>query len=173
MRDPEDEVFFKKKKAQVIQLERAGNVITMRIANPGEPLQLVGSHEMIDLPEEALAGIFICSHEPELVDEAKVWNVRIDQPVATNYNPGKDGLSRLPARASRCNNRGAKDHSRSQRSLRSSETGCPMEKIFCSTRTVASLRSQPTEAHQKSSTQEQSTATTTTTVYHSTGRCLQ
>jgi TolB protein len=91
MRDPEDEIFFKKNKAQVIQLERAGNVITMRIANPGEPLQLVGSHEMIDLPEEALAGIFICAHDPALVDEARVWNVRIDQPVAANYNPGKEG----------------------------------------------------------------------------------
>ncbi|HZY79353.1 MAG TPA: hypothetical protein VFE50_07520 [Cyclobacteriaceae bacterium] len=91
MRDPEDEIFFKKKKAQVIQLERSGQLIIMRIANPGEPLQLVGSHEIEKLPEEALAGLFICSHEPDVAEEVKVWNVRIDQPVPDGYNPGKEG----------------------------------------------------------------------------------
>jgi Tol biopolymer transport system component len=91
MRDPEDEIFFKKKKAQVIQLERSGNTITMRIANPGEPLQLVGSHVFQGLPEEAVAGLFICSHEADISEEARIWNVRIDQPVADGYNPGRDG----------------------------------------------------------------------------------
>jgi Tol biopolymer transport system component len=91
MRDPEDEIFFKKKKAQVIQLERSGQTIIMRIANPGEPLQLVGSHQMEGLPDEALAGLFICSHEPDVAEEARVWNVRIDQPVPDGYNPGKEG----------------------------------------------------------------------------------
>jgi len=91
MRDPEDEIFFKKTKTQVIQLERSGNTITMRIANAGEPLQLVGSHEMQGLPEEALAGLVICSHDPEVVEQARVWNVRIDQPVANDYNPNKEG----------------------------------------------------------------------------------
>jgi Tol biopolymer transport system component len=91
MRDPEDEIFFKKKKAQVMQLERSGKTITMRVANPGEPLQLVGSHTMDTMPEEMLAGMFICSHSPDVAEEAKIWNVRIDQPVADGYNPGKDG----------------------------------------------------------------------------------
>lgn len=91
MRDPKDEIFFKKKKAQIIQVERAGDVITMRIANPGEPLQLIGSHKMDGMPEEVLAGLFICSHDPEVVEEARVWNVRIDQPVPETYNPGKEG----------------------------------------------------------------------------------
>jgi TolB protein len=91
MRDPEDEIFFKKKKAQIIQLERSGKTITMRIANPGEPLQLVGSHDMPSLPDEVLAGVFMCSHNADITEEAKIWNVRIDQPVAENYNPGKDG----------------------------------------------------------------------------------
>lgn len=90
MRDPEDEIFFKKKKAQIVQLERSGNKITMRIANPGEPLQLVGSHEMT-LPDEVLAGLFICSHDAETTEEGTVWNVRIDQPVPDGYNPNKDG----------------------------------------------------------------------------------
>ena len=91
MRDPEDEIFFKKTKARTIQLERSGNTVTMRIANPGEPLQLIGSHDMQGMPEEALAGLFICSHGPDAIEEARVWNVRIDQPVADDYNPGKEG----------------------------------------------------------------------------------
>lgn len=91
MRDPEDQIFFKKTKAQVIQLERSGQTITMRIANPGEPLQVVGSHNMDGLSDEALAGLFICSHSPDASEEMKVWNVRIDQPVAEGYNPGKEG----------------------------------------------------------------------------------
>jgi TolB protein len=91
MRDPEDEIFFPKKKASVIQVERSGNTIIMRVANWGEPLQLVGSHEMKNMPEEVLAGLFICSHEADVVEEARIWNVRIDKPVADNYNAGRDG----------------------------------------------------------------------------------
>jgi TolB protein len=91
MRDPEDEIFFPKKKASVIQLERTGNLIIMRVANWGEPLQEVGSHEMKNMPEEVLAGLFVCSHEADAVEEARIWNVRIDRPVADNYNAGRDG----------------------------------------------------------------------------------
>lgn len=92
MRDPEDEIFFKKTKAQVIQLERSGKTITMRIANPGEPLQLVGSQVIEGLPDEVLAGAIICSHEADVVEEARIWNVRIDQPVPDGYSTSKDGF---------------------------------------------------------------------------------
>src|SRR5687768_17919436 len=40
MRDPQDEVFTTKKNYQIIQLERKGKVFTMRVAHPGEPLQV-------------------------------------------------------------------------------------------------------------------------------------
>ncbi|MEI6140086.1 MAG: hypothetical protein WCP85_12530 [Mariniphaga sp.] len=45
MRDPEEERFFAKKGKgkQTIQLQRIGNSLTMKIANPGEPLQLVAT----------------------------------------------------------------------------------------------------------------------------------
>lgn len=79
MRDPEDEIFFPTKKVyQVLQLERKGNIISMRVGNPGEPLQLVGSHEM-PLPESVLAGLYICSHDENAVEEVKVWDVKIEQ----------------------------------------------------------------------------------------------
>ena len=54
----------------------------MRIANPGEPLQEVGRTDMIDMPEEALAGLFVCSHNPDVKEEGMAWNVRIEKTVA-------------------------------------------------------------------------------------------
>jgi TolB protein len=85
MRDPEDELFFAKKGGQTIQLQRIGNVVTMKIAHPGEPLQLVGSHEMDGMKNEVLAGLYILSHDSNVVAHARAWNVRIDQPVHDPY----------------------------------------------------------------------------------------
>lgn len=86
MRDPEDEVFFSKKSPQIIQVERRGKEVIMRVAMSGEPLQLVGSHEISSMPEEVFAGLYICSHNADVVEQAKIWNVRIDKPVADTYN---------------------------------------------------------------------------------------
>ena len=80
MRDPEDEIFSDIKNVQVIQLERSGKKFTMRVALPGEPLQTVGSHEMEWLKDEVLAGLFICSHKEDVVEQARVWNVKIEKP---------------------------------------------------------------------------------------------
>ncbi len=88
MRDPSDEIFYAKKVPfQVVQLERSGKKLTMRVANFGEPLQEVGSQEMPDMQDSVLAGIFISSHDSDKLEEAKVWNVRIDKPVPNDYNP--------------------------------------------------------------------------------------
>jgi TolB protein len=92
MRDPEDEIAAAKKNLRIIQLERKGNEFTMRVAHPGEPLQLVGSYIMADMPHEVLGGLFIYSHNEPIVEEARVWNVRIDQPVADDYNPYRTGF---------------------------------------------------------------------------------
>jgi Tol biopolymer transport system component len=87
MRDPQDEIFFPKKKFQTVQLERSGKKVTMSIANPGEPLQVVGSHDMNDMRDSVYVGLYICSHDPEVIEEAKIWNVRIDRPVINTYSP--------------------------------------------------------------------------------------
>jgi TolB protein len=77
MRDPEDEIFFPQKKVyQVLQLERKGNLITMKVGNNAKSLQLVGSHK-IDLPEEVLAGLYICAHDENAIQRMKVWDVKI------------------------------------------------------------------------------------------------
>ena len=92
MRDPEDEIFAPKKNYGILQIERAGKKIIMRAAHFGEPLQIIGYHEMQNLKEEVIAGLFICSHDPAVVEEARILNVRIDKPVPDNYDTGKEGF---------------------------------------------------------------------------------
>jgi len=85
MRDPEEERFYPKKGGRTIQLERIGKIITMKIAHPGEPLQLVGSCTTDALEKDVLVGLYICSHDSDKVATARVWNVRIDKPVVHEY----------------------------------------------------------------------------------------
>ena len=92
MRDPQDQIFTKKAGTEIIQLERLGKEYIMRVAHVGEPLQEVGRTDAIDMPNDVLAGIFICSHNPSVVEEAKIWNLRIEQTVADTHNGYKDGI---------------------------------------------------------------------------------
>ncbi len=78
MKDPEGEIFYPEMKFEVIQLQRIGKRLIMRIGHVGEPLKTVGAHEMPNMPDEALVGLFICSHDPEVVEEARVWDVHLD-----------------------------------------------------------------------------------------------
>jgi Tol biopolymer transport system component len=91
MKDPQYQFFADSSWYDVLQIERTGKTITMRAALPGQPFEVIGSHEMANLPDEVLAGLFICSHDPEVMEEANIWNVRIDKPVADNYDPGMGG----------------------------------------------------------------------------------
>ena len=88
MRDPEDEVFYAKKTVfRTVQMERKGKNIIMRVANWGEPLQEVTTQEMPYMKDSVLAGLFISSHDSDKVEEARIWNVRIDRPVPETYHP--------------------------------------------------------------------------------------
>ncbi len=87
MRDPRDEIFCPKRNFPIVQLERKGHLFIMRVAHPGEPLLLVGMHEMPDMPDAVYAGLYICSHDSAASEEVKIWNVRIDKPVENNYSP--------------------------------------------------------------------------------------
>ena len=91
MRDPEDQVRAPKRDYQILQLEREGTTITMKAAMPGEPLQEIGSQTMTNLPNEVFVGIFLTAHDENAIEEAKAWNVRIDKPVANDYNANVDG----------------------------------------------------------------------------------
>jgi TolB protein len=83
MKDPEGEIFYPDKNFEVIQLQRIGKRIIMRIGHIGEPLKTVGSHLMPNLPGDALLGLFICSHDPAVIEKARIWDVHIDQTSAT------------------------------------------------------------------------------------------
>jgi TolB protein len=91
MREKQDELAATKRHYQIIQLERTGKTIIFRAAHPGEPLQIIGQKEMPDMPDEVFAGLFICSHDPNVVENARIWNVRIDKPRPDNYNPYAQG----------------------------------------------------------------------------------
>lgn len=92
MRDPEDEIFAPKNNYGIMQLERTGKNIIMRAAHRGEPLQTIGLHKMESLADSVLVGLFISAHNANVVEQAKVWNVRIDHPVSDDYNPGEQGF---------------------------------------------------------------------------------
>jgi dipeptidyl aminopeptidase/acylaminoacyl peptidase len=92
MRDPQDEIRTVKKNVGIIQLERIGKVFIMRIANFGEPLQEVGRTDLIEMPDSVMAGIFLCSHNADQIEEAQAWNVRIEKTVPETYNGYRDGI---------------------------------------------------------------------------------
>ena len=59
-----------------------GKTFIMRIANAGEPLQEIGRTDTIDMPDEALAGLFVCSHNADVRKKVLAWNVRMEKTVA-------------------------------------------------------------------------------------------
>ena len=75
MRDPEDEIFSKEKAIETIEVRREGNTYTMRGAAKGKPLQLIGTHEMPNFGTKVLVGLFVCSHNPDVLEESRVTNV--------------------------------------------------------------------------------------------------
>src|SRR5690606_31361643 len=63
----------------------------IRAAHPGEPLEEIGIKELKSMPEKVVAGITTASKEEEKGAAAKVWNIRIDQPIPEDYNPYDQG----------------------------------------------------------------------------------
>lgn len=91
MQSSKKEKYAAKRFYEIIQLERKGNLFIVRAAQPGEPLEEIASRELVYMPEEVLAGIAIGSDDGSSIKKAMVWNVRIDQPVPEDYNPGAGG----------------------------------------------------------------------------------
>ncbi len=89
MRDPEEEIFWAKQYfgENIIQLERIGKKITMRIAHPGEAFEEMGSVDLPTLRDEVLVGPYALAHDGVGIQEANVWNVRISTPVAPDWHP--------------------------------------------------------------------------------------
>jgi len=77
------------KGADFLQLERRGNRYTMSAAPFGEPLS-VSVLEELPLGDEVYVGLFLCSHNPEVVEQAIFRDVRIIRPAKPDFTPYRD-----------------------------------------------------------------------------------
>jgi len=75
--------------ADVIQLERKGTTYTMSVAKFGEPFSAVSVSDL-DLGNAVYVGLFVCSHNPDVIEKATFDNVRIVVPAADNFVPYRD-----------------------------------------------------------------------------------
>jgi regulation of enolase protein 1 (concanavalin A-like superfamily) len=75
--------------ADQIQLERRGSTYIMSAARFGEPY-MSERVEGLDLGAEALVGLFVCSHNPDVVERARFTNIRLTIPAAADFVPYKD-----------------------------------------------------------------------------------
>jgi len=75
----------------VIQLERKGNTYLMSTCTHGKPFQIVKVQD-IQLKDEVLAGLYVCSHNPEVIEKAVFRNVRIIKPAGEDLVPYTDYL---------------------------------------------------------------------------------
>jgi TolB protein len=74
----------------VLQLEKSGNKIVMRAARPGASLQRIGEIDLDFEQEELFAGLFVCAHNPDVIEEAIFKNTRLTFPIRADFTPYKD-----------------------------------------------------------------------------------
>ena len=75
----------------VVQLERREGVYYMSTAKFGKPFTTV-KIEGVSLRNEVFVGLYICSHNPEVVEKAIFSNVRIIKPAPKDLEPYRDYL---------------------------------------------------------------------------------
>ena len=73
----------------VVQLERRGNDYYMSTANYGEAF-VTTTLEGVSLKNEAFVGLYVCSHNAEVIETAVFSNVRIIKPNAPDFQPYRD-----------------------------------------------------------------------------------
>jgi TolB protein len=83
-----EEVRSKITYADVIQLERSGNTYVMRVAKFGEPF-VTEQVADLDLGEEVYVGVFVGSHNKDVVEKAIFKDVRITIPARPSDNPNQ------------------------------------------------------------------------------------
>ena len=75
--------------ADVLQLERKGTTFTFSSAKFGEPFVTTEVKDL-NLGDEALVGLALCSHNPDVVERAIFSNVRIIRPANDGFVPYRD-----------------------------------------------------------------------------------
>ena len=77
------------KGADVLQLERKGTTFTFSAAKFGEPFVTTEVKDL-NLGDDVLVGLFLCSHNPDVVERAVFSNVRIIRPAKDGFVPYRD-----------------------------------------------------------------------------------
>ncbi len=75
--------------ADVVQLARKGNTYTLSVARFGEPF-VTEEVEDLNLGDEVYAGLFVCSHNEDVLEQAVFRNVRIIIPAEESFVPYRD-----------------------------------------------------------------------------------
>jgi TolB protein len=75
--------------ADVIQLERKGNTCTMSVAHFGDPFVTTQVSDL-ELGDAVYAGLFVCAHNPDVVEKATFSDVQITVPARDNFVPYRD-----------------------------------------------------------------------------------
>ena len=77
--------------ADVVQLERKDGKYTMSVAHKGETF-VSEKLDSLDLGDDVYVGLFICSHNPDVVEKAAFNNVRIVEPAPKDLVPYRNYL---------------------------------------------------------------------------------
>ena len=75
--------------ADVLQLERRGNTYIFSAAKNGEVFESAELKDF-DLGEEPFVGLFLCSHNPAVKEQAIFHDVRVIKPVKVGFTPYRD-----------------------------------------------------------------------------------
>jgi len=86
---PTKEVIAENRAVEYITLEKRGRRIIMKVSNEGFTNTSAGEIRL-DLPETCYAGIFICSHETDIIEKAsfsdvQIRNISSRQPKVTSF----------------------------------------------------------------------------------------
>ena len=83
-----EEIVSKVRAADVLQLERKGNTYRMSVARFGDVL--TSDEVSLDLGDEVYVGLFVCSHNKDVMEKAVFSNVRITVPAKDDFVPYRD-----------------------------------------------------------------------------------
>ncbi len=75
--------------ADVIQIERAGSTYTFSAARYGEPFTTAQIAD-VNLGDEVMVGLALCSHNPDVTERAVFRDVRIIRPAPADFVPYRD-----------------------------------------------------------------------------------
>jgi TolB protein len=89
---PTEEVRLPITGADILQLERKGQTYKMSAARFGEPFETAGISD-VALGDEVCAGLFVCSHNPDVVEKAVFSNVRVTIPAKDDFVPYRDYIA--------------------------------------------------------------------------------